>query len=521
MKVGIIAVYMDSHRRGHHHRGILQPQIGPLIAGLLPPGVDIDVVNDTWTDPDWTKDYDLLFISSLHSDFDRARQISHYWRRRGAKTVYGGTFASTYTGLCRPYFDSIVVGDAEGSVPAVFDDFCHRRLQPVYVSGPYNPEAVRTPRVDLLAQQIRFPVSLEGTRGCPFFCDFCALTGIGTRYHTRPPEAIIHDIRVMQEQLRGLVPSPMLRVVTFYDNNLGGNLAYLSRLCELMAPLNLRWGAAVTFNVVSNRELVEALNRAGCRLLFVGIETFNPVTLNDMRKFQNVIDKTRSVIDHCIENGIMIESGLLINPVTDDADYVGRIPDYLRESHLYLPNFLSFEAPFPGTPYFERLAVAEKPAMMPNAMLRDFNGYSLVIRPQRETVENLIDAYERLRERAFSPRARLRKLAGDLPVLLSNKRWCTSFMDTIHILEGRPSPHPDRTHIPETDIPPPEANQVPFTASDFDSEEQRRAILDPFPVTDAEGRVLPQWLTPLKVFEERGRVSLAARSLVAAAGAAR
>ena len=95
MRVGIIFVFVDYHRKGQHHRGVLQPQIGPLIAALLPADVDVEVINDTWEDPDWERDYDLLFISGMHSDFDRARQISHYWRRRGAKTVYGGTMAST------------------------------------------------------------------------------------------------------------------------------------------------------------------------------------------------------------------------------------------------------------------------------------------------------------------------------------------------------------------------------------------------------------------------------------------
>ena len=35
----------------------------------------------------------------MHSDFDRARQVSHYWRARGAKTVIGGAFASSYPKL--------------------------------------------------------------------------------------------------------------------------------------------------------------------------------------------------------------------------------------------------------------------------------------------------------------------------------------------------------------------------------------------------------------------------------------
>src|ERR1035438_6073582 len=78
LRVGIISVFTDYHRRGRHHRGVMQPQIGPLIAALLPDDIDIEVVNDTWNDPDWQRRYDLLFLSCLHSDFDRARQISHY-----------------------------------------------------------------------------------------------------------------------------------------------------------------------------------------------------------------------------------------------------------------------------------------------------------------------------------------------------------------------------------------------------------------------------------------------------------
>lgn len=53
MKVGVIAVFTDYHRRGAHHRGVLQPQIGPLIAALLPDDAEIHVVNDTWEEPDF------------------------------------------------------------------------------------------------------------------------------------------------------------------------------------------------------------------------------------------------------------------------------------------------------------------------------------------------------------------------------------------------------------------------------------------------------------------------------------
>jgi len=36
MRVGIISVFTDYHLLSRHSRGVLQPQAGPLIAGLLP-----------------------------------------------------------------------------------------------------------------------------------------------------------------------------------------------------------------------------------------------------------------------------------------------------------------------------------------------------------------------------------------------------------------------------------------------------------------------------------------------------
>jgi hypothetical protein len=84
MGVGIISVFVDYQRRGGKKHGVLQPQVGPLIAGLLPLGTDIEIINDLWA-----------------------------WRRRGAKTVLGGTTASAYPRMCMPHFDAVVVGDAE------------------------------------------------------------------------------------------------------------------------------------------------------------------------------------------------------------------------------------------------------------------------------------------------------------------------------------------------------------------------------------------------------------------------
>ena len=514
MRVGILSVYMDYHRKGERNRGILQPQAGPLIAALLPPDVDVEVINETWEEPDWTRDYDLLFLSGMHSDFDRARQISHYWRRRGARTIFGGTLASTYPELCQPFFDAVIVGDPEDRVPRAFADFRRRDLKPLYVSGPYDPCRVPVPRFDLLARKQRL-LALEATRGCPFTCDFCALTSIGTRHHVRPVELVLRDIREGQEMLRGAMPWPLRRIVGFIDNNFGGNLAYLRELCEALAPLKLPWAAAITFNVVSRPETVRMMAEAGCFCVFMGLESFNPETLSDMHKHQNAIELTRQVMDQCREHGILVQSGLMLSPTTDDCAYMERIPRLLIDSGLHVPSYLCFEAPIPGTPHFHRLAAEPEPALLPDALLRDFTGYTLVTRPRRESLADFIAGYRELTDTVFSFRQRMGKLLDDLPRLLRGGHPAALLADLAGYGTQEWSPHPQRTFVTGTDVPPPEARTVPLTESDFASEEERDAILGPWRVTGPDGAVLPHWRSSLRLFDAKGRISEIARSLAA------
>ena len=514
IKVGIIFVYMDYHRKGAHHRGTLQPQIGPLIAGLLPRNIEIDIVNDTWEDPDWNKDYDLLFISSLHSDFDRARQISHYWRRRGAKTVYGGILASTYPHICQPFFDAIVIGDPEGAVMQIYQDFCQGDLKPTYVSSSYDSSKTPVPRFDLVAKKQILPLSLEASRGCPFSCDFCALTGMGTRYHVRPPEMVIRDIVRGQQMIEHLVPWYKRHLVLFSDNNIGGNLAYLKKLCDSLAPLGVRWGSSATFNVVANLEIVKMLSRSGCRFLFVGLESFNPAAIVDMQKFQNVIGKTRLVIEQCRDHGILIGSGLMISPTVDDCKYMQTIPKHLKECGLHVPNFICFECPIPGTPHFHRLASEATPAFLPNALLRDFTGYTLVTRPKRESLVNFIETYKWLMNTVYAKSTKIRKFADDLPQFLLKGYWLTALIDLKDKTFVAWHPHPDRSYLAGTDTPPPEATNVPLTENDFASEEEYCAIMSPLKVTDSFGRVLPQWLASTIVYEPTVRFKRQTKRLV-------
>ena len=516
MKVGIISVFTDYRRGGRPLRGPLQPQIGPLVAALLPPDAEVDVVNDTWEDPDWSRDYDLVFVSALHSEFDRARQMSHYWRRRGAKTVIGGPFASTYPKLCAPFFDAVAVGDPESTVPRICADFAAGSLAQVYRAQAYNPDAVPTPRLDLVADRQVVPLVLEATRGCPFACDFCTHTGLGTRFHTRAVERVVRDIRAGQAMLRRR-PRWQRRIVGFMDNNIGGSRAWLRELCEALEPLGILWASCITFNVLRDEAMLDRLAAGGCRLVYVGLESFNPAALADMHKRQNVVGDVRRVVDACRDRGILVTAGLMLSPAVDTLEYIDSIPARLAESGLHVPTYISFETPIPGTPHFRRLAAEGETGLLPGALLRDFTGYTLVTRPRHASAGDFVAAYRSAHARVYSPLTRARKLVDDLARLLARGHIAPAVADLAQVLAFSPGLGAGRTLVSGTDKAPPET--VPLTDADFAAAAERDAVMAPWAVTDAAGRVLPHWLDAQPVYRAKGRVAGAPHAPEAAAGA--
>src|SRR5262249_61315566 len=113
------------------------------------------------------------------------------------------------------------------------------------------------------------------------------------------------------------------------------------------------------------------------------------------------------------------------------------------------------ECPLRGTPYFQRLAATRSPKFLPNAMLRDFNGYTLVARPERESVDGFVEMYRWVLDRTYTKWARLRKLADDLPRLAASGKWESAMVDVVHhCLTGSKEPPEGRTEC-ASDLRPP------------------------------------------------------------------
>ena len=175
-----------------------------------------------------------------------------------------------------------------------------------------------------------------------------------------------------------------------------------------------------------------------------------------------------------------------------------RFPSTSGPSGLHVPSFVSFETPIPGTPFFDRMAASATPMFLPNANLYDFSAYTLVLQPQKTTLNGFLRAYTETMERIYAPLNRLRKLADDMPRLLRKGSWTGAGLDVGDMWATRFDPVRGRTFTASTDTLPPET--IPFAKGDFDSELQHLDICSPTLVTDENGHLLPRWREHQTVF---------------------
>lgn len=176
--------------------------------------------------------------------------------------------------------------------------------------GAYNANRFEVARVTVMAV----------SRGCGFRCTFCTTNAIDQavdlefkklqgEYTKRAPlrkrtvEQIIaefHDIAA-----RGI------QGVEIADNIFTWGRQRTIDICDGIAHLGLQWICLARANMLHDADVIQAMVRAGCKLVYMGSESFDDGLLDDMVKEIKVRDIEKAV-RVCRENGLEPEVSVLI-----------------------------------------------------------------------------------------------------------------------------------------------------------------------------------------------------------------
>lgn len=221
---------------------------------------------------------------------------------RGSRSVLFGHLPSQVPALLalRPEVDLVVRGEpeyvllelAQGEDPASVAGLAYDEDGAVLT--PARPrirdlDALPPPLHDIDLSRYREPFMprpigvLESARGCPFPCAYCV------RAYGR--EVAYHSAAWIGEAVRSLIAQGV-RHVRFLDDTFTVDRARTLAICAELAPLGVTWTCLTRLDRL-DAELCQAMAGAGCRRLYVGVESADPAQLKAWRKGETVADFER------------------------------------------------------------------------------------------------------------------------------------------------------------------------------------------------------------------------------------
>ncbi|WP_222595077.1 B12-binding domain-containing radical SAM protein [Nocardia ninae] len=349
-------------------------------------------------------DVDLVAVTSKFFGERRTAELAHGFGELGTPVVIDGYFPSYAPEAEQIGASSIIRGEVEQVWPQVLEDAVRGRLRPCYLGGPvdlatlpqYGPEHL--PPHDYV-----FPV--EATRGCPFSCNFC----IETRFHhevfrTRPIDRVLAQIEARTGDF-----------VQFSDINIVGNPRYARTLFTELEPLRVLWGSQATITIAQRESLAQAAGRAGCMLVFIGLESVRPENLISSDKSWSRPTDYRKLIARLHDAGIGVIGSFVFGFAGDTPDVFERTLEFVVENEIEICHFNPLGSG-PGVPLYQE---HQREGRMIDPGPDGPSHLRASVAPVAMTVGQLVDGLEYLYTTTYSravTRQRLRRYVGADPL---------------------------------------------------------------------------------------------------------
>ena len=191
-----------------------------------------------------------------------------------------------------------------------------------------------------------FSLNLVTSRGCPFHCNWCAKPIWGQSYNARSPENVVSEMRLLKKRFQ---PDH----IWFMDDMMGIKPGWLSRFADLVNEHDV----VIPFKCLNRVDLllrdgvIEALDRAGCSIVWSGVESGSQTVLDAMDKgttVEQTIEATRRLHEAGIQVGFFLQFGY----PGETRDDIRKTIQLVRDCH---PDQIgvSVSYPLPGTKFYE------------------------------------------------------------------------------------------------------------------------------------------------------------------------
>lgn len=349
------------------------PPHGPVVfAASLPDYVDVKFIDENVQEIDFETECDFVGISMmLSTQAKRGWEISTEFRKRGKKVMFGGISTMLHAEETMQYADSVFLGESEGKMEGVLNDWKKGELKKVYNYMNDFPDIslVGPARRDLYEHSlynhkgVQMVDLFHASRGCRFSCYPCAVSYLGGRsFRPRPIEKSI-------EELAGIKNNRLFIV----DNSLAQDKEWEMQLFKEMIPLKKQW---ISHTIDDDPKILDLAAQAGAWYVYQAVFDTSDYIKERIKRYH----------DH----GIGVEGTILLGLDNQTEDDIKRLIDFLLEINLDLAEFTVL-SPFPHTKAYDDLI---RQGRIFDHDWNHYNAGQVVYQPKHMTPERLQELYE-------------------------------------------------------------------------------------------------------------------------------
>ncbi len=233
-------------------------------------------------------------------------------------------------------------------------------------------------------QGVRY-MPVISSRGCPFKCSFCASSRLfGGCWRGRSPKNVVDEVRLIHDKFG-------IKNIEFVDDTFTLNGKRAEEICDeiLREGIDISWGASSRVDTI-NRKLAEKMRRAGCWIVYLGIESASQKILNAMGK-KITINQIVEAVKTLKDVGIQILGSFILGFPEETIETAEQTIAFAKKLDLDYAQF-SILTPYPGTPVYE---YARENNMLLTRDWSKFNATEPVMKLKHLTIKQLQSLFEK------------------------------------------------------------------------------------------------------------------------------
>lgn len=329
---------------------------------------------------DWVvkEDPDILGISVLISSSLVAPEIAQEVKKKNPEiTIVFGNHHATFNAeriLAKyPPIDIVVRGEGERTCLELVDYMRgKKRLKDVLgITFRHNRRVISTAELPILkdVDSLPFPArdllgavyhnttigvnvapkkftSILSSRGCAFKCRFCSCTSMAHSFwRSRSIESILDELHFLE--------SEGYRQLMFVDDNFTLNPRRVIELCQRMRKdrIDLEWICEGRVDQCSD-DMLQEMVRAGCRMIYFGIESANQEVLDYYGKGITPAQSERAVVTARRAGMDVIVGSFIVGAPNETKEDVQKTLDFAKRLDIDVPQINPLMVN-PGTPLWD------------------------------------------------------------------------------------------------------------------------------------------------------------------------